>query len=106
MLVDLKGILADPSFPMTSAVRNKMGAAVSIVNAALDQIAAIGIDQDVADGGAQKQTIKNRAIQAIREIGGAQGRNAPEDLQIQEALRAIFTPILDNKARTTLKAVG
>jgi hypothetical protein len=106
MLVGLKGILSDPNFPMTSAVRNKMGAAVSIVSAALDQLAAIGQDQDVADGGAQKQTIKNRAIQAIREIGGAQGRNAPEDLQIQEALRAIFTPILDNKARTTLKAVG
>ena len=106
MLVGLKGILNDPSFPMTPQVRNKMGAAVSIVNAALDQIASIGTDQDVADGGAQKQDIKNKAIQAIRELGGAQGRNAPEDLQIQEALRAIFTPILDNKARTTLKAVG
>jgi hypothetical protein len=106
MLVSLQGILADPNFPMTSAVRAKMGTATAIVQHALDAIGYIGVDQDAIDGGLQKQTLKNNAIQAIRELGGAQGQGAPEDAQIQEALRAIFIPLLDNKARTTLKAVG
>ena len=106
MLTSLKGILKDEKFPMSPQVRAKMGTATAIVSNALDALQAIGLDQDVADGGLQKQNIKEAAIQAVRELGGAQGNKAPQDTQIQEALRSIFIPILDNKARTTVKAVG
>lgn len=106
MLVNLQGIVSDTTFHMDPAVRNKMSLAVNLVNDAVQRIEAISTDQDVIDGGLAKQTIKEAAIAALRELGGATGKAAPQDPQIQEAMRAIFIPILDNKARSSVKAVG
>jgi len=106
MLIKLKSIVADPKFEMTDAVRKKMNVAITIADNALTAIQDDGLAGDFGNGPALKQEVKQRALAAIRELGGSNAKNAPQDPIIAEATRAVFLPLLDFYARNTMKAIG
>lgn len=103
MLINLKGIIKDKNFNMTDATRNKMQVAVSIFDNGLDAIRNTDYFNVVNDS-QYKQDVKTRVLDALYELGGAQGRKAPQDPVLAESIRAIFEPILDFYVRNNLKA--
>ena len=95
-------MLANNKVPANDAVKQKIKWAVDLTNTALAQIKEINSQSSVsyvANAAQLKQDFKNKALNAIREIGGAQGSNAPVDPIIAEALKSIFLPVLDYYAR-------
>ena len=102
MLTNLQDMLANNKVPANDAVKQKIKWAVDLTNTALAQIKEINSQSSVsyvANAAQLKQDFKNKALNAIREIGGAQGSNAPVDPIIAEALKSIFLPVLDYYAR-------
>ena len=102
MLTNLQDMLANNKVPANDAVKQKIKWAVDLTNTALAQIKEINSQSSVsyvANAAQLKQDFKNKALNAIREIGGAQGGNAPVDPIIAEALKSIFLPVLDYYAR-------
>jgi hypothetical protein len=106
ILNKMRGILLDEKFEMPDATRQKMSIAIGMVVDALDAIQADGLGVDFGNAPALKQEIKQRTLAAVRELGGGEGKNAPQDPIIAEAIRAVFLPLLDFYARNTMKAVG
>ena len=106
ILANLGAIVNDKNFPMNDATRKKMATAVSIMNAAVEAISPDSVAVDSFDFTGFKQQKKEETLAAIRALGGATGKNAPGDPVIAEALRAVFTPILNYYVRTPMKAVG
>lgn len=105
MFNELQGIVKDPDFPMSDGQRKKMGIAIKLVRDGLDAIRADAFES-VINGPAAKQEMKQRILGALRELGGAEGQNAPQDPYIREAMRSIFTPLLDFYIRNTQKVTG
>jgi hypothetical protein len=102
MLANLQDMLANNKVPANDAVKQKIKWAVDITTNALAQIKEIDTQSSVsyvANASQLKQDAKNKALAAIREIGGAQKGNAPVDPVIAEALKSIFLPVLDYYAR-------
>lgn len=106
MLIKMQSIVQDTKFDMPEATRKKMSTAIGIVKDALDSIQADGLGGSFGNAPAVKQQIKQSALAAVRELGGGEGKNAPQDPIIAEAIRAVFLPLLDFYARNTMKAVG
>lgn len=105
MFNELQGIVKDPNFPMSDGQRKKMGIAIKLVRDGLDAIKADAFES-VVNGPAAKQEMKQRILAALRELGGAEGQNAPQDPYIREAMRSVFTPLLDFYIRNTQKVTG
>jgi hypothetical protein len=103
MMLSLQGAVADKNFKMTDATRAKMSTAVTLVNNALDHIRDDATMMDVMNSAEVKQQIKQQTIDALKELGGSVGKGGPSDPAIAEATRAIFLPLLNFYARTTLK---
>jgi hypothetical protein len=103
MMLSLQGAIADKNFKMTDATRAKMSTAVTLVNNALDHIRDDATMMDVMNSAEVKQQIKQQTIDALKELGGSVGKGGPADPAIAEATRAIFLPLLNFYARTTLK---
>ena len=106
MLIKMESIVQDGKVQMPEATRKKMSTAIGIVKDALDSIQADGLGGSFGNAPAVKQQIKQAALAAVRELGGGEGKNAPQDPIIAEAIRAVFLPLLDFYARNTMKAVG
>ena len=106
MLIKMESIVQDGKVQMPEATRKKMSTAIGIVKDALDSIQADGLGGAFGNAPAVKQQIKQAALAAVRELGGGEGKNAPQDPIIAEAIRAVFLPLLDFYARNTMKAVG
>lgn len=103
MLRSLQGAVVDKDFKMTDATRAKMSTAVTLVNNALDHIRNDANMMDVMNSAEIKQQIKQQTIDALKELGGSVGKGGPSDPFVAEATRAIFLPLLNFYARTTLK---
>jgi len=103
MLRNLQGAVVDKDFKMTDATRAKMSTAVTLVNNALNHIRNDANMVDVMNSAEIKQQIKQQTIDALKELGGSVGKGGPSDPFIAEATRAIFLPLLNFYARTTLK---
>lgn len=103
MLRSLQGAVSDKDFKMTDATRDKMSTAVTLVNNALDHIRNDANMMDVMNSAEIKQQIKQQTIDALKELGGSVGKGGPSDPFVAEATRAIFLPLLNFYARTTLK---
>ena len=102
MLTNLQDMIANNKVPTNDAVKQKIKLAVDLTNNALSQIKEINNQSSVsyvANAAQLKQDFKNKALNAIRELGGAQKGNAPVDPVIAEALKSIFLPVLDYYAR-------
>jgi hypothetical protein len=103
MLAKLQGAIADKNFKMTDATRAKMSTATTLVDNALNHIRNDANMMDVMNSAEIKQQIKQQTIDALKELGGSVGKGGPSDPFIAEATRAIFLPLLNFYARTTLK---
>lgn len=102
MLANLQDMITNNNVPANDAVKQKIKWAVDITTNAISQIKEINSSSSVsyvANAAQLKQDFKNKALNAIREIGGAQKGNAPVDPVIAEALKSIFLPVLDYYAR-------
>lgn len=105
MFNELQGIVKDKSFPMSEGQRKKMGIAIKLVRDGLDAIRNDAF-ADAINGTEAKQEMKQRILAALRELGGAEGQNAPQDPYIREAMRSVFSPLLDFYVRNTQKVTG
>lgn len=102
MFDSIRGIISDKKFPMSDSTRNKMGIAINLVNKGLDAIKNTDFTQVVDDAGYKRQ-VKAEVLNAIYELGGAEGRKRPQDPVLAEAIRSVFEPMLDYYVRNTLK---
>ena len=102
MLANLKDMFNNNKVPVSADAAKKLKWAMDLTTNALAQIKEINSQSEVSyvAGASQlKQDFKTKAINAIRELGGAQGSNAPSNPLIAEALKSIFLPVLDYYAR-------
>jgi hypothetical protein len=102
MLTNLQDMFNNNKVPVSADLAKKLKWAMDLTTNALSQIKEINNQSEVSyvAGASQlKLKFKTDAINAIRELGGAQGGNSPSNPLIAEALKSIFLPVLDYYAR-------
>lgn len=102
MLTNLQDMFRNNKVPVSADLAKKLKWAMDLTTNALSQIREINNQSEVSyvAGASQlKLKFKTDAVNAIRELGGAQGSNAPSNPLIAEALKSIFLPVLDYYAR-------
>jgi hypothetical protein len=102
MLGGLETLLADKNFPISNQVRTKMTYATQLVNQALTAIQATSGEPGIINAPSDKQEIKTKVLEVLKELGGGGGNQAAYDPEIEEATRAIFEPLLNAADKTTI----
>jgi hypothetical protein len=102
MLANLQDMFKNNRVPVSEDAAKKLKWAMDVTTNALSQIKEVNNQSEVSyvPGASDlKQQFKTKALNAIRELGGAQGGKAPSNPLIAEALKSIFLPVLDYYAR-------
>ena len=95
----------DNGFPITKLEREKMQAAWLLVNNGIQSMTYNTSANGFLNSSQTKAMDKQAILNGVAELGGAaKPGDAPVDLQIAEAMKSVFEPLLNNLSKNTVKA--